>query len=253
MVMLLLQSKMKSRLDQLLVARGLAESRAKAQAMLISGNVLVNDVPVTKAGIQVADDVAIRLKNPPPDFVSRGGIKLKHALDVFGIDPAGKICLDVGMSTGGFTDCLLKHGAVKVYGVDVGYAQTHWSLQSDARVVLFERENFRNFDLKRIPERVDIAVMDVSFISVKLLIPKIAAIFRRDPGRHELIVLVKPQFEAGREHVGKGGIVRDESARLQALTSVKEFLTTAGFSDIRDTPSPITGTDGNVEYLVAGK
>lgn len=239
----------KKRIDALVVERGLAPTRSQAQSLILAGKVLVNDVPVTKAGTSVAEDARLRLKDVSK-YVGRGGYKLEKALSEFSIGVAGKTCLDVGISTGGFSDCLLQNGAKKIYGVDVGSAQLHWKLATDLRVVNFEGENFRYFDLARIPEPVDLAVMDASFISVKLLIPRIAELFARDPGEHVLITLIKPQFEAGRENVGKGGIVRDESVRRVVVEDVAVFVKKTGFADIRTTPSPITGGDGNVEYLL---
>lgn len=240
----------KKRIDMLLVDKGLCPTRSQAQSLIMAGKVLVNDVPVDKAGALVEEDAGVRLKDVSR-FVSRGGYKLEKALSEFSIDVAGKTCLDVGISTGGFTDCLLQRGAKKIYGVDVGRAQLHWKLATDPRVASFEGENFRRFDLTRIPEPVDVAVMDASFISIKLLIPKIVALFARDPGKHVLISLIKPQFEAGREHVGKGGIVRDATVRDAVVADIAAFVTECGFTGARTIESPITGADGNVEYLLA--
>lgn len=240
----------KKRIDILLVEKGICPTRSQAQSLIMAGKVLVNDEPVDKAGSLVNEDAALRLKDVSR-FVSRGGYKLEKALIEFEIDVAGKSCLDVGISTGGFTDCLIQHGAEKIYGVDVGSAQLHWKLATDPRVVNFEGENFRHFDPTRIPGPVEVVVMDASFISVKLLIPKVVEFFARDPGEHVLIALIKPQFEVGREHVGKGGIVRDARARDAAVVSIADFVTGCGFTGIRTVESPITGADGNVEYLLA--
>ncbi len=234
----------KIRLDELLVQRGLCENRSQARALILAGSVLVGDVPVTKAGTLVNLKAVIRDKDKPK-YVSRGGIKLEAALREFQVNVNDKICLDIGASTGGFTDCLLKHGAKKVYAVDVGYGQMNWSLQSDAKVVRFDRENFRNFDLNKLHDTIDVIVMDVSFISARLLIPKI-----KEVGAPANIILFKPQFEVGPAHVGKGGIVRDVAVREKALLDFENFLTAEGFLEIKTIPSPITGTDGNVEYLI---
>lgn len=242
----------KIRLDQILLDRELVPTRSQAKSLIMAGKVLVNDAVIDKAGALVSNDAKVRLKDVSK-YVSRGGLKLEKALAEFAVDVTGKVALDVGLSTGGFTDCLLGHGAKKIYGVDVGTNQLHWKIATDPRVVSFEKENFRHFDLGKIPEPVDVAVMDVSFISLKLLIPKVVALFRRDAGPHILIALIKPQFEVGKDKVGKGGIVRDEAARQAAVADLTAFVAAQGFTDTRVTESPITGSDGNVEYLIMGR
>lgn len=240
----------KKRIDILLVERGLAPTRTQAQALIMTGKVLVNEIPVDKAGALVAEEAPLRVKDVLR-YVGRGGLKLERALECFAIDVRDKVCLDVGQSSGGFTDCLLQGGAKKVYGIDVGTGQLHWKLVTDARVVVFERENFRLFDIAKIPEPIDVVVMDVSFISIKLLLPKIVDLFRRDAGIHTLVALIKPQFEVGRDFVGKGGIVRDVAARESVVKEMVAFVATLGFENVRTTPSPITGGDGNIEFLLA--
>lgn len=239
----------KQRLDQVLVDKALAPSRSQARSLIMAGKVLVNDEVVDKAGSLIFFDDDIRLKNSNP-YVSRGGFKLAKALHEFNINVRNKSCLDIGQSTGGFTDCLLQNGAKKVFGIDVGYNQLHWKLQQDDRVVFFEKENFRHFDIKKLSEKIDLAVIDVSFISLKLIFPKLKEIFTCSPGEHEVIALIKPQFEAGKERVGKGGIVRDESIRQDVLEDITSFTQNLGFQNQKHTTSPITGTDGNVEFLL---
>lgn len=242
----------RQRLDELLVSRGLVENRSKARALIMAGQVLVYEIPVDKAGTFLNDDAVVRLKEQPR-FVSRGGIKLEKALKEFGIDVSGKICLDVGASTGGFTDCLLKHGAKKVWAIDVGKHQLHWSLKTDSRVISLEEQNFRHFETTQISNSIDIAVMDVSFISVKLLIPKIIGVFKMDHGKKTLVALIKPQFEVGRESVGKGGIVKDAAARDRVVRDIVQFCIDSGLQAVKVIPSPITGADGNIEYFLCGK
>jgi len=236
----------KERVDKLLVERGLAPSRQRAQALLMAGLVLVNDQPVTKAGTRVAVDAAIRLRGKDHGFVSRGGLKLQGALDQFGIDPTGRVCADLGASTGGFTDCLLQRGAARVYAVDVGYGQLAWTIRQDERVVVMERTNVRH--LTGLPEPIDLIVGDLSFISLKLVLPAIATLC--GPGA-ELVLLVKPQFEVGRANVGKGGLVSDPEARAAAVRGVLADAEAAGFSARGEMVSPITGAKaGNVEHLI---
>jgi len=244
----------KTRLDQLLVKKDLIESRAQAKALILAGKVLVNETCIDKVGALVADDAKIRLKEGPK-YVSRGGLKLETALEAFKINCAQKVCLDIGASTGGFTDCLLKHDAKKVYALDVGYGQLHWKLQSDPRVVRIDRQNFRHFDIKLIPDPINIVVMDCSFISIKLLIPKIVELFTNQPTcqQRNLIALIKPQFEVGRQNVGKGGIVKDKTIREKVLEELKDFISLSGFKKIQTTNSSIKGADGNVEYLLGGE
>jgi len=235
------------RLDLLLVARGLAPTREKAQAMIMAGAVLVNDRPAEKAGANVAEDADVRIRGNPIPFVSRGGLKLAHALQAFAIPVEGLTALDVGISTGGFTDCLLQAGAARVYGVDVGRGQVAWKLRQDPRVVLFEGVNFRGFDPASLPGPVDLAVVDCSFISLTLILPVVHGCVK--PGG-TVLPLVKPQFEVGRESVGRRGVVRDEALRLAAVDKVSTFARQSGYEVLGSTESPITGPEGNVEYLL---
>lgn len=237
----------KMRLDRLLVERGLGESREKAQAMIFAGQVLVNDRKVEKAGVLVTEDAAIRILGGQLPYVGRGGLKLEAALRDFKIDVTGKTALDVGASTGGFTDCLLQHGAKKVYAVDVGYGQLAWKLRQDPRVIVIERTNVRELSPSQVPESVDIAVIDVSFISLEKVIPSIVPFLVKNG---EIVALIKPQFEVGKGQVGKGGIVRDEAARLAAVEKIKTFMQNAGLDVKGVIPSPITGQDGNIEFLI---
>lgn len=242
----------KIRLDELLVQKKLADMRSQARALILSGNVTVNGRLVDKAGTRVEVESEIVVKQALK-YVSRGGLKLEKALSEFKISVQDKVCLDVGASTGGFTDCLLQNCASQVFAVDVGYGQMHWKLQSDARVVRLDRENFRYFDITKITKPIEICVMDVSFISIKLLIPKLIEILRVGPAVVTCIFLIKPQFEVGFGNVGKGGIVRDEKLREKVVSDITEFLTEHGFHNLRVTPSPITGAEGNVEYLMVGE
>jgi 23S rRNA (cytidine1920-2'-O)/16S rRNA (cytidine1409-2'-O)-methyltransferase len=232
-------------LDQLLVDRGLAETRTKAQALVLAGEVLVDGQKAAKPGHTVADDARIEVLQPPR-YVGRGGLKLEAALDQFHIDVRDRICADIGASTGGFTDCLLQHGAARVYAVDVGSGQLDWKLRSDARVVVREGINARYLRLDDLGEPVDLAVMDVSFISATLVVPAAMAVLK-DTG--EMIILVKPQFEAGRSQVGKGGIVRDPAVHAQACERVVRLVEESGFrTSVID--SPILGAEGNKEFLL---
>ena len=237
---------MKQRLDQLLVARGLCESREQGKRLILAGEVLVNDTPVTKAGQLVPDDATLRVKQAPK-YVSRGGLKLEGALDAFRIAVEGKVCLDVGASTGGFTDCLLQRGAQKVYAYDVGTNQLVWKLRSDPRVVSRENFNVRHMQPGDLAEPVDLIVADVSFISLTLVLPP--AIQSLKPGG-DAVVLIKPQFELSRDEIGKGGIVRDSALHEKACAKIENFIKTQPALEWRGLiPSPITGTDGNREFL----
>ena len=239
----------KDRLDKLLVDRGLVANRERARALVMTGAVLVRGQPQTKPGTMLDPVVEITLKAEDHPYVSRGALKLVQGLDAFGIDPTGMVALDIGASTGGFTDLLLRRGATRVYAIDVGYGQLAWPIRQDARVVVLERENVRNMDLAKVPEPCDLAVIDVSFISLTLVLPRIAELMRA-PGGKPVIALVKPQFEAGREAVGRGGVVRDEAARLAAVDKVRDWATAAGWGVGAFVESPITGPAGNVEYLL---
>ncbi|MEO6775272.1 MAG: TlyA family RNA methyltransferase [Kofleriaceae bacterium] len=239
----------RERLDKLLVDRGLAASRDRASALVMSGVVLVDGHPAAKPGSMTDPKAVLSLKEPDHPYVSRGALKLVKGLDAFAIDPAGFTCLDIGASTGGFTDVLLKRGAAKVYAIDVGYGQLAWSLRQDPRVVVLERENARMMDLALVPEACDLAVIDVSFISLTLVLPRVAELLRAPLGK-PIIVLVKPQFEVGREQVGRGGVVKDEALRRGAVDKIRTWATANGFTAGEAVESPITGPAGNVEYLL---
>jgi 23S rRNA (cytidine1920-2'-O)/16S rRNA (cytidine1409-2'-O)-methyltransferase len=237
----------KTRLDLLLFERGLAESREKAQAVIFAGQVLVNGQKQDKAGALVSEDADIRILGETLRYVGRGGLKLEAALKKFQVAVDGKTGLDVGASTGGFTDCLLQHGCNKVYAVDVGYGQLAWKLRQDPRVIVIERTNIRDMNPSLIPEPIDLVVIDVSFISLEKVFPHLLKFLK--PGS-ELVALIKPQFEVGRGQVGKGGIVRDEAARNAAVNRIVGFVREQGFDVTGVIPSPITGQDGNVEFLI---
>ncbi len=236
----------KIRLDQLVFDLGLAESRERAKTTVMSGLVFVNGQRADKPGMQVSPDVNVEVKGTALPYVSRGGLKLEKALKVFPIDVTGKVCIDCGASTGGFTDVLLKNGAAKVYSVDVGYGQLAWSLRNDERVANMERTNIRYISSEQIPEPLDICVMDLSFISVKLVLPAVCALLKDDA---QLVCLIKPQFEAGRDEVGKKGVVRDKAVHLSVIESVLDFAPTVGMTAMGLDFSPIKGPEGNREYL----
>ena len=236
----------KIRLDQLVFDLGLAESRERAKTTVMSGLVFVNGQRADKPGMQVSPDIKVEVKGTALPYVSRGGLKLEKALKVFPIDVNGKVCIDCGASTGGFTDVLLKNGAAKVYSVDVGYGQLAWSLRNDERVVNMERTNIRYISSEQIPEPLDICVMDLSFISVKLVLPAVCALLKDNA---QLVCLIKPQFEAGREEVGKKGVVRDKAVHLSVIESVLSFAPTVGMTVMGLDFSPIKGPEGNREYL----
>jgi 23S rRNA (cytidine1920-2'-O)/16S rRNA (cytidine1409-2'-O)-methyltransferase len=238
--------KKKVRLDTLLHERGLFESREKARAMILAGNVLIEGHVADKAGSLVRDDLHVEILNTIR-YVSRGGIKLEKALGSFNVIVSGKIAMDIGSSTGGFTDCLLQKGAKKVYAVDAGYGQLHWKLRNDPRVVVLEKENIRYLRGSAVKDRIDIVTIDVSFISLLKVIPK--ALEFLDPGR-EIIALIKPQFEAGRSKVGKGGVVRDEITRQEVVGRVKEWAISSGLDVKGIIESPISGPKGNIEYFI---
>jgi len=237
----------KVRIDRLLLEQGLVESRERAQALIIAGQVLVNGQKQNKSGALVPEDAEIRIIGERLPYVSRGGLKLESALKEFEVSVAGKTALDVGASTGGFTDCLLQHGCEKVYAVDVGYGQMAWKLRQDPRVVVIERTNIRTMEPSLIPGPVDIVVIDASFISLEKVIPSIMQFLGQGS---ELIALIKPQFEVGKGQVGKGGIVRDENARSTAVKRVEDFIRSIGLDVKGIIPSPIQGQDGNVEFLI---
>jgi 23S rRNA (cytidine1920-2'-O)/16S rRNA (cytidine1409-2'-O)-methyltransferase len=266
----------RERLDKLMVDRGLAASRERARALVMSGAVMVGGQPETKPGTLVDAGADIVLREQDHPYVSRGALKLIKALDDFAIDPGvrpsslsasaagppenagaaatGMVCLDIGASTGGFTDVLLRRGAARVYAIDVGYGQLAWSLRQDPRVVVLERHNARNMDLGLVPEPCDLAVIDVSFISLTLVLPRVvellgAAPAGTAPGK-PIIALIKPQFEVGRDQVGKGGVVRDAAVRRSAVDKVRAWAAAHGLDAGPDVESPITGPAGNVEYLL---
>lgn len=227
--------------------RGLADTRAKAQALILAGRVRVNGLPSTKAGTLVPVDAAVEVIEPASPYVSRGGDKLAAALDHFGVDPAGKICLDAGASTGGFTQVLLRRGAARVYAVDVGYGQLDLALRQDPRVAVRERTNIRLLSREALPEAVDLATLDLSFISLTLVLAKILEFIR--PGG-EILALVKPQFEVGKERVGKGGVVRDPALQRQAVDQVDRAARGLGLQVSEGFPSPLKGPKGNQEYFL---
>jgi 23S rRNA (cytidine1920-2'-O)/16S rRNA (cytidine1409-2'-O)-methyltransferase len=236
----------KKRLDLLVVEQGLAESRQQAQRLIMAGQVRVGDRVIDKPGTRVPDDARVMVKGRLP-YVSRGGFKLAAALDAFELDVAGWLVADVGASTGGFTDCLLQRGAKRVYAIDVGYGQLAWKLQQDPRVVVMDRTNARY--LERLPEQVDLATIDVSFISLKLILPVVMGWLRRDAAESRVVALIKPQFEAGPEQVGKGGVVRDPAVHRFVLESVIGWAETQGLGLMGLIRSPITGPAGNIEFL----
>jgi len=233
------------RVDLLLVERGLAETRTRAQALILSGRVYSGESRIEKAGTRLDPETPLSIRETLP-YVSRGGLKLHAALEHFGIDPAGAICLDVGASTGGFTDCLLKAGAAGVFAVDVGYGQLDWKLRNDNRVTVLERTNFRTIHDDALPHDLDLAVVDVSFISLKLILPRLKNFLSAGA---RVVVLIKPQFEAGRKKVGKGGIVRDPAVREEVVEFIIEAATREGFTPRGCMESPIKGANGNVEFL----
>ena len=241
--------KSKIRVDRLLVERGLAESREKAQALLLAGQILVGGQKAAKAGQLVQPDAVVAVVGPVLQYVGRGGLKLEAALDRFAVGVRDAVCLDVGSSTGGFTDCLLQRGARRVYAVDVGTGQLDWRLRQDPRVVVRERTNARYLAWDAIGEAVDLVTCDVSFISVTLILPALAQFLH--PGSR-MVVLAKPQFEAGREQVGKGGIVRDPRVHQEVVEKVSRAVQSLGFEQVEAMESPVLGAEGNREFLVYG-
>jgi 23S rRNA (cytidine1920-2'-O)/16S rRNA (cytidine1409-2'-O)-methyltransferase len=242
--------KQTTRLDTLLVERGLAASRERARALVLAGQVRVDGRPVTKAGTPVGHEAEITLLVPDHPYVGRGGLKLEHALQVFGIDPTNRVALDIGASTGGFTDVLLRRGAARVVALDVGHGQLDWSLRTDPRVVVIERLNARTLTAADLPpdlQRFDIVTIDVSFISLRQVLPVVPPLLA--PGAH-VIALVKPQFEAQRSEVGKGGIVRNDEVRARVVAEVTAAALALGLTRAGITESPITGMEGNREYLL---
>ncbi|MFC1571133.1 TlyA family RNA methyltransferase [Candidatus Margulisiibacteriota bacterium] len=239
---------MRKRLDQILVEKELFESRTRAQAVIMAGQVFVAGKKIDKAGTQIDPTLAIEIKGQDMPYVSRGGLKLERALKDFNVDVRDRVCLDIGASTGGFTDCLLQHGAEKVFAVDVGYGQLAWKLRQDPRVIVIERTNARYLTLDKLNNTVpSVVVIDVSFISLSKILP---AVHNLLSDKAEVIALIKPQFEAKREQVGKGGIVKDEKVHKEVVDKVKAEAKVLGFRFKGLISSPITGADGNVEFLI---
>lgn len=237
---------MKKRIDVLLFERGLAPSREKARTLIMAGSVYVNNQKFDKPGDTVSDDAEIEVRGSTLKYVSRGGLKLEKAMQLFPIDLNGKICMDIGASTGGFTDCMLQNGAQKVYSVDVGYGQLAWQLRQDPRVVNLERTNARYLTREQVPEEIDFFSVDVSFISLRIILPAVRPLLR-DGG--QAVCLIKPQFEAGREKVGKKGVVRDRAVHDEVVETICRFAVENGYSVLGLTFSPVKGPEGNIEYL----
>jgi len=233
------------RVDLLLVERGLVETRARAQALILAGRVYSGELKIEKSGTRLDPETPLSIRETLP-YVGRGGLKLQAALEHFGIDPGGARCLDVGASTGGFTDCLLQSGAAEVFAVDVGYGQLDWKLRNDDRVTVLERTNFRIIDDDALPHDLNLAVVDVSFISLRLILPRLGTFLKTGS---PIVVLIKPQFEAGREKVGKGGVIRDPAVREEVVHNILEAADSEGFTPRGIMESPIKGASGNVEFL----
>lgn len=237
----------KVRLDVALFERGMTESREKAKALIMAGQVYVNGAKSTKAGLNIKEDDCIEVRGEKMPYVSRGGFKLEKAIREFGLSLDGAICMDIGASTGGFTDCMLQNGATKVYSIDVGYGQLAWKLRTDERVVNLERTNFRYITNEQISEQIDFASVDVSFISLKIIIPVMRELLK-DGGK--AVCLIKPQFEAGREKIGKKGVVRELQTHIDVINDIYSFVLENGFSVLNLDYSPIKGPQGNIEYLI---
>ncbi len=238
---------MKKRLDVLVFEKGFAESREKAKAIIMAGDIYVNNQKADKCGQSYSDDVDIEFRGKAPKYVSRGGLKLEKAIDNFNLDLKNKITMDIGASTGGFTDCMLQNGAEKVYSIDVGYGQLAWKLRNDKRVINLERTNMRNVTSAEVPDKIDFFSIDVSFISLKLLLPVARELLSENA---EAVCLIKPQFEAGREKVGKKGVVRDPSVHIEVVKMIYDFCLDNGYSVLNLDYSPIKGPEGNIEYLI---
>jgi 23S rRNA (cytidine1920-2'-O)/16S rRNA (cytidine1409-2'-O)-methyltransferase len=238
---------LKKRIDVLLFEKGLAESREKAKALIMSGLVYVNNQKYDKPGDTVDESLPIEVRGKGLPYVSRGGLKLEKAMQLFPISLSETTCMDIGASTGGFTDCMLQNGACKVYAVDVGYGQLAWSLRTDQRVVNLERTNARYLTREQIPDEIDFCSVDVSFISLTIILPSIRPLLR-DGG--QAVCLIKPQFEAGKENVGKKGVVRDQKVHLEVIEKIQSFALSAGYSVKGLTFSPVKGPEGNIEYLI---
>lgn len=237
----------KLRLDSAVFELGISESREKAKALIMAGQIYVNGMKAIKPGMTVNSSDKIELRGNTLPYVSRGGLKLEKAMEVFPITLKDKVCMDIGASTGGFTDCMLQNGAVKVYSIDVGYGQLAWKLRSDSRVVNLERTNFRYVTSEQIPESIDFASIDVSFISLKLIFPALMPLLQTDG---ECVCLVKPQFEAGKDKVGKKGVVRERVTHIEVIENVIGYASDNGFSVLNLDFSPVKGPEGNIEYLL---
>ncbi len=237
----------KIRLDVAVFERGCAETREKAKALIMAGSVYVNGQKALKGGTTISDKDEIEVRGAVNPYVSRGGLKLEKAMKSFGLSLDGFKCMDIGASTGGFTDCMLQNGAVKVYSIDVGYGQLAWKLRTDERVVNLERTNFRYVTREQIPDEIDFASVDVSFISLKIILPVMRTLLKEN-GR--AVCLIKPQFEAGRENIGKKGVVRDKSVHCDVIKMITEFAVQSGFNVLDVDFSPIKGPEGNIEYLM---
>lgn len=242
-----MENKESLRLDQAVFQRGLAESRERAKAYIMAGVVFVNNQKADKAGMTVRSTDQIEVRNNPLKYVSRGGLKLEKAMEVFSLSLDRMICADIGASTGGFTDCMLQNGAEKVYAIDVGYGQLAWKLRTDARVVNLERTNFRYVTKEQIPDSLDFASVDVSFISLSIIIPALVPLLKPN-GR--AVCLIKPQFEAGKEKVGKKGVVRDPAVHLEVIDKILAVMLENGLSVLGLDYSPVKGPEGNIEYLI---
>lgn len=241
---------LKKRLDILVVEKGLAPSRQKAQALIMAGQVFVDGQPVTKPGWPVGPIAKITAKSPPHPYVSRGGVKLAGALGHFQLDVNARVCLDVGASTGGFTDCLLQNGAERVYAVDVGYGQLAWQLRQDPRVRVIERTNIRHMPLEALPEPVSLVTIDASFISLKLVVPAVIKFMHPDAS---ILALIKPQFEVGKDQVGKGGVVRNLELHQQVILELTRYFIDMGLQCAEPIRSSIKGPKGNIEYFILAK
>ncbi|MCU7653070.1 TlyA family RNA methyltransferase [Acutalibacter sp. LFL-21] len=238
---------MKKRLDILVTERGLAESREKAKTLIMAGQVYVDGQKADKPGDTFSEDAAVEVRGKGLPYVSRGGLKLEKAMREFGLQLQGRTCMDIGASTGGFTDCMLQNGAQRVYSVDVGYGQLAWSLRTDPRVVNLERTNARYLTREQVPEEIDFFSVDVSFISLTLILPAVRPLLAE---HGQAVCLIKPQFEAGREKVGKKGVVRDKAVHEEVIEKIRSFALENGFSVLGLTFSPVKGPEGNIEYLI---
>ena len=237
----------KKRADILLYEKGLVDSREKARRVIMEGIVFIGDKRVDKPGDKIDDENEIIIKNNPNIYVSRGGLKLEKSIENFGLNLEDKVCMDIGASTGGFTDCMLKNGSKKVFAVDVGYGQLDWKLRNDDRVIVMERTNIRNVSIEHIGEYIDFISIDVSFISLRLVLPVAKSLLNNDG---EIVALIKPQFEAGREKVGKKGIIRDKNVHFEVIKNTIDFCNEINLKPINLTYSPITGATGNIEFLI---